>query len=98
MATEKKFTVAGVSDFHGQTKIRFANDLGRIKTLVKKGHTNIDLLELPEPMTKPEIISYLKSIGYEAGRFEVADAMDQVMYRNPVTVRAKVSVENLEEA
>mgnify|MGYP007100187156 CR=1 FL=1 len=53
MATSKLFTVIGVSTLAGKTKVRFANDLAtRIKNLVKGGHTNIELFELPEAMTK----------------------------------------------
>ena len=38
MATDKKFAVAGVSTLDGKTKIRFANDVMRIKILAKNGH------------------------------------------------------------
>lgn len=56
------FTIAGVSTSNGQTKVRFANDMvTRIKTLVKGGHTNVELLELPEPMTKPQAVTFLKT-------------------------------------
>lgn len=56
------FTIAGVSTSDGQTKVRFANDMvTRIKTLVKGGHTNVELLELPNPMTKPEAVTFLKT-------------------------------------
>lgn len=56
------FSIAGVSTSNGQTKVRFANDMvTRIKTLVKGGHTNVELLELPKPMSKPEAVTYLKT-------------------------------------
>jgi len=55
------FTVAGVSTHRGQTKVRFANDLvSRVKMLVKDGHTDVELYELPEPMTKAEACDYLR--------------------------------------
>ena len=41
------YTVAGVSTLNGDTKIRFANDVMRIKVLAKNGHENIQLVELP---------------------------------------------------
>jgi hypothetical protein len=44
--TEKLFTVAGYSTKDGKTKARFATDMTRIKTLVKTGHTDIQLYEL----------------------------------------------------
>ena len=55
------FKVAGVSTLNGKTKVRFANDLvSRVKMLNKSGHTNIQLEELPNALTKPEIVTYLK--------------------------------------
>ena len=64
MATDKKFAVAGVSTLDGDTKIRFANDMMRIKILAKNGHTAIDLVELPTEMTKAEAVQHLKSIEF----------------------------------
>jgi hypothetical protein len=62
MATSKLFTVIGVSTLAGKTKVRFANDLAtRIKNLVKGGHTNIELFELPEAMTKEASLAYVKA-------------------------------------
>ena len=56
------FKVAGVSTLAGKTKVRFANDLvSRVKMLVKDGHTDIELLELPEPMTKSDVVKFLKT-------------------------------------
>ena len=62
MATTKTFKVIGVSTLAGKTKVRFANDLAtRIKNLVKGGHTNIELFELPEAMTKEASLAYVKA-------------------------------------
>lgn len=58
--TEKQFTVAGYSTLNGVRKIRFANDLvARIKRLDQCGHENIELEELPQPMTKGEVREWL---------------------------------------
>jgi hypothetical protein len=62
MATSKLFTVVGVSTLNGKTKVRFANDLpSRIKNLVKNGHTNVDLFELPSAMTKEAALAHVKA-------------------------------------
>lgn len=62
MATSKTFKVIGVSTLAGKTKVRFANDLAsRIKNLVKNGHTNVELFELPEAMTKDAGLAYVKA-------------------------------------
>ena len=83
MATEKKFSVAGVSTLSGKTKIRFANDAMRIKILGKNGHTDVDLIDLPREMTKGEIAQHLVSIDYAKGRKAVADAIAYVAKKNP---------------
>lgn len=58
--TEQTFTVAGVSKTKDQYKVRFANDMTRVKILAKTD-TDINLIELPRAMTKPELVTYLKS-------------------------------------
>lgn len=67
--TEKLFTVAGTAtNPDGTTKVRFANDLvARIKILNKAGCTNLELVELPQPMTKLEAITYLQGLGTITG-------------------------------
>jgi hypothetical protein len=61
MATSKTYKVIGTSTLNGKTKVRFANDMTRIKILVKNGHTNVELFELPEAMTKEASIAYARA-------------------------------------
>lgn len=65
----KQFTVAGTAtNPDGTVKARFANDLvARIKILNKAGCTNINLVELPRPMTKLEALEHLQSLGTYEG-------------------------------
>ncbi len=60
MSTEKRFTVVGTArNSDGVLKIRWANDLSsRTKALVKNGVSEIELIELPEPMTKNSAVIY----------------------------------------
>ena len=68
MATDKLFTVAGTATHAGVTKVRFANDLvARIKILTKAGATDINLVELPKPMTKLEALQHLQTLGITDG-------------------------------
>lgn len=83
MATDKKFTVVGTTVFNQQLKIRFANDLARIKTLVKKGHSDIELQLLPEAMTKRQAVFWLREQGFGKDSLATQDALDQVLMRNP---------------
>jgi hypothetical protein len=52
MATDKLFTVAGISKLNGDYKVRFANDIMRIKVLAKSGHEDIRLADLEASLTK----------------------------------------------
>lgn len=54
------FTVAGVSRNKGKIKVRFCSDkVLRIKNLQKQGDTDIDLIDLPHPMSKADACQYL---------------------------------------
>jgi hypothetical protein len=54
------FSVAGTSKLNGITKIRFANDwIGRLKTLYKNGHDDVQLIELGGEFTKAEVCQIL---------------------------------------
>ena len=74
MATEKLFTVAGTAtNPDGTTKARFANDfVARVKILSKAGCTNINLVELPQPMTKLEALQFLSEQGIADGEANYA--------------------------
>ena len=91
MATDKKFAVAGVSTLEGKTKIRFANDTMRIKILAKNGHKDVDLVELPQEMTKAEIAQHLKSIEFGKGNAAVEAAIAYVVKKNPAPVAEKAT-------
>lgn len=84
MATSKKFAVAGVSTLDGKTKLRFANDVMRIKILSKNGHTDVELVDLPHPMTKGEIARHLVASGFGAGRPAVEAAIAYTLKKNPM--------------
>lgn len=91
MATQKTFAVAGVSTFKDGTKIRFANDAARVKILVKNGHTEIELIDLPREMTKAEIAEYLHDTDFARGRVAVMDAIKDLAKKNRVKAATKVS-------
>jgi hypothetical protein len=86
--SDKTFTIAGVSKLKGSYKVRFANDMTRVKVLAKTGHTDIELLELPKAMDKPELVTFLKSTAlYQRPDFKAAiDAADE-KYNGATTVK-----------
>jgi recombinational DNA repair protein RecR len=71
MATDKLFTVAGISKLDGEYKVRFANDMMRIKVLAKSGHEDIRLADLEKAVTKLEAAQILLALD------EFADAIAQ---------------------
>lgn len=91
------FAVAGTSKRLGQTKVRFANDMTRVKVLVKGEHEDIDLIELPEPMTKEDVIAYLIKIDFADGSADKQAAINAEAVKRKVgeaapKVKAKVKV------
>ena len=84
----KLFKVAGVSRRNGSFKARFANDMTRVKVLAKTGSSDIDLIELKEPMTKEDIVAYLLSIDFDNGNTEIRAALEQELDKRTVTPKA----------
>ena len=75
--TDATFIVAGTTRLPtGQTKVRFANDMTRVKVLLKGGHEDIDLIELPTAMTKADIVAYLVKIDFANGDADKAAAIN----------------------
>ena len=89
MATSKTFAVAGVSTLDGKTKIRFANDAARIKILVKNGHTDIELVDLPREMTKAEIVQHLVDTAFGKGNQAIESAIADLAKKNKVKISPK---------
>lgn len=75
----EKFKVAGTTIYKGATKVRFANDLAtRVKTLVKNGHDEIELFELPHSMSKQAALEYLQTQTLsKAAMVAVADKLSE---------------------
>ena len=87
MATNKLFTVCGVSKLGGELKVRFANDTMRVKVLAKHGHEDIRLYDLETEMTKTEAvlaIAKLDEFQDLPAQAAIADYLD----RNVVTPKA----------
>jgi len=65
-------------------KVRFASDLTRTKTLIKTGHSEIDLIELKEPMTKEDAVAYLLSIDFDNGNTKVRQVLEDAAEKRGV--------------
>lgn len=88
MATDKLFTVAGISKLNGEYKVRFANDAMRVKVLAKHDHTDIRLVELDRPMTKLEAAGSLIAMEDFADATAQATISEYIADNSP---KAKVS-------
>jgi hypothetical protein len=89
--TDKLYTVVGTSTLNGETKIRFANDTMRIKVLAKNGHTDINLVELPNEMTKIEAAKFLAALPEFSGAVE-QEAIAEYLVKHDKQPKAKVEV------
>jgi len=90
MANEQLFTVAGISKLpNGEYKMRFANDVMRVKVLIKGGHEDVRLVELDEPMTKmaaADCLSQLEEFADVVAQATIADYIDS-HYIKPKAVK-----------
>lgn len=85
---DKLFKVGGVSKTKGQYKVRFASDLTRVKILAKTD-SDINLLELPTAMTKPELVTFLKSSDlYANADYRAAIDAADAKYNGTVSTKA----------
>lgn len=85
------FTVAGVSLNKGKVKVRFCSDkVLRVKNLQKQGDTEINLIDLPNPMTKAEACAYLIASGlFSDYNKEIAEIQRS---KEANTTQSKVSI------
>lgn len=87
------FAYAGVSTLNGKMKVRFANDQMRVKVLAKNGHTDIDIVQLKNPMSKEDAVAYLLSIDFDNGNAAVRAALEAEQGKRSETApKAKATV------
>jgi hypothetical protein len=90
--SEKLFTVAGVSRTpKGELKARFATDLVTRTKVLQKDQTDIDLIELKEPMSKSAAVAFLLSIQFATTDDGVVNAEKQAALEEALEKRAPKS-------
>ena len=84
------FTVAGLSRQNGSLKLRFANDfVTRVKVLQRNGHKDINLIELPQAMTKDAAVAYLTTLTDQFGYVEAQSVFADYQSKNVKTKAGK---------
>lgn len=89
MATDKTYSVVGVTrQPDGKVKVRWTNNIMRIKILVREGHTDIQLADLGKEMTKYDGVLAIKDLP----EFQTAHAQmaiqEYLEEKAPKTVKA----------
>jgi len=81
--------VAGVATKQGKMKVRFARDIMRVKGLVKDGQENVQLVELPQPMSKGNAVKYLLTLAEFTSNSTVLEALENadIKYNGAKTVK-----------
>ena len=85
----KTFKFAGVSKRAGSFKARFANDQMRVKVLAKTGSSDIDLIELKEPMSKLDAVAFLLKINFDNGNALVREALESYQSKHTDAPKTK---------
>lgn len=87
----KLFKVGGVSKSKSGYKVRFATDMTRVKILAKT-ETDVQLMELPSEMTKPELVAFLKTTDlYQNPTYKEAIDNADAKYNAVATVKVKAT-------
>ena len=76
MATEKTYSVVGTTvQPDGQMKIRWTNNIMRIKILHREGHTDILLADLGKEMTKYDAVKAMQALDeFQAAKYQAVIA------------------------
>ena len=82
------FKVVGVSKLNGKYKVRFANDMLRVKVLEKNGHKDVDLIELMHPMTKEDAVRKLIEMNFAKGDKAIQAALDEAIEKRTEAPKA----------
>lgn len=73
---ERTYKFAGISKLKGNFKVRFCDRATYVKNLDAAGNTDIDIIELKEPMNKIDAVKYLLAINFDNGNAEIRQALE----------------------
>jgi len=92
--TSQLFSVVGITIHNGNAKVRFGVDyVRRIKQFTKGGATRIDLIELPNEMSRLDALEALKAHPDFQSPEDQATITEAIYNRTPKTPKAKKAKE-----
>lgn len=94
----KTFLFAGYSTNKRRTRVRYANDSGRTKTLERNEHMDINMFSLPGPMSKLEAVEWLIAGHFDGGDSDVQTVFADELARLQKEAGVNSIVEEAEEA
>jgi hypothetical protein len=88
---DRTYNFAGISKLNGKYKVRFSDRATYVKNLQVAGNTDIDLMELKEPMTKIDAVKYMLAINFDNGNAEIRSALESNLEVRADRARAKTA-------
>lgn len=81
----KLFTIAGTSKTRGVNTYRFATGKVNVRAakLIRHGHTEVQLMQLPSPMSKKDAVAWLQSQGIFANMLKTGRGAGKVVELTP---------------
>lgn len=91
------FTFAGVSRKHSDLRLRTSNRPEYVDILIKEGHTDVDIISLPSPMSKDDAVLHLLNSDFIVDNDEARDALVLEATKRKLPGYAKVKATKAEE-
>jgi hypothetical protein len=88
---DRTYNFAGISKLNGKYKVRFSDRASYTRNLQVAGNTDIDLLELKEPMNKIDAVKYMLTINFDNGNAEIRAALESNLEVRADRARAKTA-------
>jgi hypothetical protein len=96
----KLFTIAGYSNLNGRVKLRVATGTVARRTAVLKsaGHTEINLVELPSPMTRADAAAFVEAEFKGVELFKSKVTAPKTVDKTEVTAQSDTAFADVVEA
>ncbi len=91
--TTQTFSVVGITEHNGTSKVRFTDDMvRRVKQFSKGGATRCEFISLPESMTKLDGLEYMLTHDMFSSPEDQATISDAIADRSKTSGKVKVTM------